>query len=480
MSVSSFFCNHCGARLEGVAGQSSTCPYCQARVIAPHPLGAFGASAGQAQDLPNSGELGGGPPRELTAEPQEAALLFHPDLGPIVVGKHEPEGAPPSLRAWDARNRRVLWEAFKGQTWVSDLEASSFRLHGKNLYVATKRNLIALDLASGHQRWGAQLSDHVARLIEPGEEPRLAVEDAFPPNQPGAVLVQTDDHVLYAFDRDTGRTLYQRTLGKDASGFVVRAVPGAQVALVVYGQPYVKCERINPAYPQPLGVHGLGADGDWSTDLGACHLVGRTVLTAVESFGPETDLNGVLAFDALTGQRHFFEEAESLSDEVPPEAHGARVFFAKEDGEQLWVGPRGTTLPCPAQGFRITALKAAGPTLFLLLVKSRGAEVRRVLGLDPSSLHVRFDCGLIGSEPTLGPETFATDGQTMVYVGSPHDDSDACELVAVDAAAGNRLWAKAVGAHECHTVAFGHVLVRTAERLLVLSLRHGEELAAFP
>lgn len=480
MSVGSFHCSHCGARLDGAPGQSIVCPYCQARVVAPHPPGAFGpGSGGVAYATYDAGDQEG-PPRELTAEPDDAAFVLDPELGPLVIGKHEPYGAPPSLRAWDARQKRVLWEAFKGQTWVTDLEASSFRLHGRHLYVASKRNLVALDLATGRQRWGAQLSDAVARLTDYGQEPRLAIEDVFPPNQPGAVLVRTDDNVLCAFDRDTGRPLYQRTLGKDASDFLVRPVPGGQVALVVYGAPYTKCERVNPAYPQPLSLHGLGADGDWSTDLGACHLVGRTVITRVESFGPDTDQDGVLVFDALTGQRHFFEEVEDLSDEIPPEAMGARVFFATEDGEGLWVGPRGTALPCPAQGFRIAGLKAAGPTLFLLLVKARGTEVRRVLGLDPTSLHVRFDCGLIGAEPTIGVESFATDGQTMVYVGSPSDDASECELVAVDAAAGNRLWARPVGTHQCHTVALGHVLVRSYERLVAFSLRDGREVASFP
>ncbi len=485
MSVGSFSCVHCGARLDGAPGQSIVCPYCQARMVAPHPAVSH-SGAGSAFAPAAAGyaayehEDSDGPPRELSAEPFEAAFVLDPELGPLVIGKHEPYGAPPSLRAWDARQKRVLWEAFKGQTWVTDLEAASFRLHGKTLYVASKRNLVALDLATGRQRWGAQLSDEVARLTEHGEEPRLAVEDVFPPNQPGAVLVRTNDNVLCAFDRDTGRPLYQRTLGKDASDFLVRPVPGAQVALVVYGSPYTKCERVNPAYPQPLSLHGLGADGDWSTDLGACHLVGRTVITRVESFGPDTDQDGVLVFDALTGQRHFFEEAEDLSDDIPPEAMGARVFFATDDGQGLWVGPRGGAVPCPAQGFRIAALKAAGPTLFALLVKARGTEVRRVLGLDPASLHVRFDCGLIGSEPTIGVETFATDGQTMVFVGSPRDDSAECEIVAVDAAAGNRLWAKPIGTHQSHTVAFGHVLVRGYERLVAFSLRQGEELAAFP
>ncbi len=480
MSIASFSCSHCGARLEGAPGASVACPYCQARVLVPHLRGPAHAPGWQDDDDDDDDDNDDGPARELSAEVYEAALFFDPELGPIVVGKHEPAGAPPSLRAWDARGKRVLWEAFKGQTWVCDTEASSFRTHGRHLYVANKRGLVALDLATGRQRWAAQLPDAVARIEETGEEPRLVVEDAFPPNQPGVVLVKTADHTLCAFDRDSGRPLYQRTLGKDASDFTVRAVPGAPVALLVYGYPYNKCERINPAYPQPLSHHGLGADGDWSTDLGACTLLGPSVVTRVESFGPEADTEGALVFDGITGQRHFFEPAEDLAEDIPPETIGGRVFFAVNDGEGMWVGPRGRALPCPAQGFRIAAFKAAGPSLFVLLVKARGTEVRRVIGLDPASLNVRFDCGTIGTEPCLGVSTFATDGHTVTFVASPTDDEDACELVGVDATSGVRLWAKPIGAHHCHTVALGHVLVRTDERLFVLALRDGQEVAAFP
>lgn len=521
MSTGAFPCSNCGARLEGTPGDSITCPYCQARLLVPDmrvvnqlvdemmagiPLaqrtadlrsravaqvlagaGAAvsqrgGASAGGAGAAGYVGHHGhAGPSRELSAEPGEATLLLDPQLGPVVVGKHEPLGQPPSLRAWDPKNKRVLWEMFKGQTWVTQLDASSFRLHGRTLYVANRRNLVALDLASGHQKWGAQLPDEISRYDELGEEPRLVVEDAFPPNQPGVVLVKTEDNVLSAFDRDSGRPLYQRTFGKDSSEFTLQAVPHGQVALVTYGRPYNKCERINPAYAQPLSVHGLGADGDWSCDLGVCGLYGRSVVTRVESFGPESDQDGALVFDAITGQRYFFEQVDDLEEDILPETMNGRVFFGVDDGQGMWVGPRGATLPSPAQGFKIKAWKACGPTLFVLLVKARGTEVRRVIGLDPNTLAMRFDCGMIGTEPDgLGARTFVTDGQTVAYVTSPQDDMNACEIVAVDAAAGFRLWSKPVGGYRAHELVLGQLLVRSDEKVALFSLRQGEEIGSFP
>jgi DNA-directed RNA polymerase subunit RPC12/RpoP/outer membrane protein assembly factor BamB len=507
MSATSFPCSHCGARLDGVPGSAMSCPYCQAKVLAPdmrvvnqladdflsglppeartpHARGAaiaqILASAGGA--VSSSGHAPGGDDDEdVVGTTDSVAIALDPQLGPVVVRVFSPVGVPPVVQAYDVRQKRVLWEAFKGQTWMGNLEAASFRILGRNVYIANKRNLVVLDLASGNQKWGAQLPDEISRVKNIGEEPRLVVEDAFPPNQPGAILVKTEDHVLSAFDRDSGRPLYQRTFGKDSSDFTIQIVPNGQVAAIVYGFPYNKCEIVNPAYPQPLSRHGEGPDGDWSTDLGACTLFGRTVVTRVESFGPETDQDGALCFDALSGQRHFFVQAEDLEEDIVPETIGGRVFFGANGGEAMWVGPEGRLYPSPAQGFRILAWRACGPTLFVLLVKARGTEVRRVIGLDPGTLAMRFDCGMIGTEPSnLGREVFQSDGQTVVYVASPQDDSSDCELVAVDAAGGFRIWAKPIGDYVSHHIVLGHVLVRSEEKLFVFSLRQGQEIAVYP
>lgn len=479
MSSTSFPCSHCGARLDGVPGSSISCPYCQAKVLVPDPR--FTGAAGVVGAVGHVGHVAGWEDQETFESVGAVGLTLDPQLGPVVVRVHSPVGAPPVLQGYDLAQKRVLWEAFKGQTWLENVEASSFRFHGRTVYIANKRNLVALDLASGQQRWGAQLPDEISRVSEIGQEPRLVVEDAFPPNQPGAILVKTEDNVLSAFDRDSGRPLYQRTFGKDSSDFTVQVVPNGQVAAVVYGSPYNKCEIVNPAYPQPLSRHGEGADGDWSTDLGVCTLFGRTIVTRVESFGPETDLDGALCFDAVSGQRHFFVQAEDLEEDIVPETIGGRVFFGVNSGEGMWIGPEGRLYPSPAQGFRIVGWKACGPTLFVLLVKARGTEVRRVIGMDPGTLAMRFDCGMIGTEPSnLGRDVFQSDGQTVVYVASPQDDSSECELVAVDAAGGFRLWAKPIGDYVSHQVALGHVIVRSEEKLFVFSIRQGQEIATYP
>jgi outer membrane protein assembly factor BamB len=97
------------------------------------------------------------------------------------------------------------------------------------------------------------------------------------------------------------------------------------------------------------------------------------------------------------------------------------------------------------------------------------------------SLAMKFDCGMIGTEPSeLGPETFQTDGQTVVYVTCPNDDEGECELVAVDAHTGSRIWAKPIGTYLSHTVSHNHVMVRSYGKVRLISLRQGQEIAAYP
>ncbi|MBX3258194.1 MAG: PQQ-binding-like beta-propeller repeat protein [Labilithrix sp.] len=532
MNVVSFPCSHCGVRLDGPHGSVVECRFCHARVVARAPAAAAPTSTSTgnaAVDAAVEEIMARIPPEKRTAEAREQAIAYaltvvagalqgggaartdgagrsdaprrppptpvatgpdpaqledtvvavSPSLGPVVLSKRAPLGAPPRLLAFDLRREQPLWEAFEGQPWVAALSASSFRVHRDTVYVANRAALVALDLASGRQRWVAQLSDAVARTPEErGVERRLVVEDAYPPGQPGVVLVKCVDHTLAAFDRDSGRPLHTRTFGEGRSDFEVRAIPNASVALVTYGAPYTRCDRIDPAQPRSLSTHGGDADGDWSTSLGACSLLGRSVVTRVESFGPDADQEGVLVFDAITGRRHFFEEVEELSEEVTPAATPSAVLFATEDERSIWVGPRGRRIPSPVAGSSLKAFLVAGPTVFALLAK-RGSGRRRIVGLDAATLAMRFDCGEVGTEPDdVTARAMVTDGHTVVYVASPTDDADACELVAVDAAAGFRLWSRRVGTYLAHSIDSGYVVARSRDALVVLTLREGQEVGA--
>jgi hypothetical protein len=399
------------------------------------------------------------------------AVTVDPQLGFLAVGVNAPHGQPPCLRSWDVKNKRALWEVLQGQAWLERVDRSALSVQGRNLYIANKRQLLCLDLANGNKKWTASLSDTPVGTDEDG----LAIADPFPPGGRGAILVPTIDHQLFSFDRDSGQPLWNRSFGdKDLD---VAPVPNLGACIVRYGSPYIKVDVVNPAFAQPIAT--MGHD-HWSTDLGLARLSGRTVLTVVDDMGADGDDDGLLCFDAVTGQRHFFETVEDLNeDDIAPCAMGQRIFAAIGDGEGLYVGPRGRPMPVPIPNHVVAAMVPAGPTLALLLRKSHGTPVRRVIGIDPLSLQFRFDAGEAGSEPDDDWERqVATDGYSLVFVATPNDDLDSCELRSVDTTSGRMLWSRPVGAWRAHRFVGGQLIVWTEEKIEALAPQNGQVLAS--
>jgi len=391
------------------------------------------------------------------------------DLGFVAVGVSAPHGQPACLRAWDVKNKRVLWETLQGLAWLDNIDASSLAIVGRNVYVANKRQLVCLDLMNGNKKWNAALSDSPE-----SNDAGIAIADPFPQQGRGAILVPTIDHGLFAFDRDSGQPLWQRSYGDKS--IEVAPVPDLGACLVRYGFPYVKVDVLNPAYAQPIA--SLGHD-HWSTDLGLARLSGRTVLTVVDDMGPEGDDDGLFCFDGVTGQPHFFDRVEDLdNDDIVPCMMGPRAFAGMSSGEGIYVGPRGRPIPPPIPNHAVAAFCAAGPTLALLLKKSHGTPVRRIVGLDPNTLGFRFDAGEAGSEPDDDwDQQMITDGYSLVFVATPNDDEDQCELRSVDTTTGRMLWSRPVGSWRRHRFIQGQLVVWTRERIEVLAPQNGQVLA---
>jgi hypothetical protein len=380
-----FHCPFCGAPISGPSpGATFTCSYCQSKVVAPSG-GVTGPHSARGWDG-GASEVSAGP---FSGGAMTVAITVDPQLGPLAVGAHAPHGQPPALRAWDLKNKRPLWEAMKGQSWIERVGRDALAIRGRSVYVANKRQLLCLDLVTGNRRWGSSLSDAPVG-VDHGPS-GLMVADPFPqfPHaQRGAILVPTIDHGLFAFDRDSGQGLWQRSFGDKSIEVSPVATLGACV--VRYGSPYVKVDIVNPAFPQPIA--SLGHD-HWSTDLGRATLFGRTVLTVVDDMGADGDTDGLFCFDAVTGQAHFFDAIDDLETDVTPCAVGSRAFAATSSGEGLYVGPRGRVTPPPVPNHAVAALVSAGPTLVLLLRKAHGTPVRRIVGIDPATLAFRFDAG---------------------------------------------------------------------------------------
>lgn len=470
MSASpTFNCPFCGAPISGASpGATFACPYCRAKVVAPHAAmhahgyGAGGVAAPQ-HHAPASGPFSGGVGSVVVA--------FDPQIGFLAVGPHEPHGEPPRIRAWDLVQGRVAWEALAGQSWTAELGLGSLKIIGRNVYVGHKRQLLCFDLLTGNRKWGSPLSDAIDgdHLPEGG----LHVVDPFPQGGRGAILVRAIDNGLYAFDRDSGQPLWNRSFGDKS--FTLEAVEGQGAVLVRYGEPFVKADVVNPAYAQPIASLG---HGDWSTDLGRCKVTGRTVVTCVESYGPESDQEGLLVFDAVTGQTHVFEELGDLDDDVLPASMGHRVYAAIAGGTGVYVGPRGHTLPCPVPNHVVVAFAAAGPTLVLLLKKAMGTEVRRIVGVDPSTLAFRFDAGEAGTEPDDDwDRQLASDGWSLVFVATPDDDLDRSELRSIDTTTGRTRWSRPIGRWRAHAFLGGHLVAWSDEKIEVLAPANGQVVA---
>ncbi len=475
MSASPTFpCPWCGAPITGASpGATFQCPYCKANVTAP--LVGQGPTPGANMHMHGFAPAAPSTPSLFTGDVESLVCAFVEGRGFLLVGPHAPGGQPSRLRAVDMTSKQVAWEAFEGQTWLSDLEATQMLVQGKNLYVCHKRSLYVLDVRTGERRWAVQLPDAVDTGYDRFQGPHVV--DPFAETGRGAILVRTVDNGLHAFDRDSGQALWSRSFGDKS--FEMAPVSGQGAVIVRYGAPFVKIDIVNPAYAQPIA--SLPQRGDWSTDLGLTRVWGRSVVSVVESYGSEADQEGVLCLDGVTGQVHFFEEVEDLEDDdVAACAMGQRVFAPTDDGG-MWVGPRGRAMPCPVPNHRIAAFVPAGPTLFLLCKKAQGTAVRRVVGIDPTSLAFRFDCGEAGAEPDDDTEhQLITDGYSVVFVASTHDDASQCELRSVDTTSGRMLWSKPIGTWRGHFFVGGHVVAWSYESVQVFAPSNGAVVAKYP
>ena len=441
----SAFCAFCGAPS---VGNELQCRYCHAKLAS-----GSGSGSGSYSDDDDDGD---GSVLDNTPE-----VAFDPQVGFLAIAGFSPGGEPARIRAWDLKGNRPLWESQQGQKWVEEISDDEIWTHGRHVYIAKKRQLVVLDLLSGAQKWVASLSDTATDVADP-----------FPPVGRGAVLVSTSDHRLFAFDRDSGQPLWNRGFDQTVE---LQPVVGQCTCLVRLAGSYVKAEVVNPAYPQPIARFG---DDHWSTDLGLCRVAGRSVVTVVDDMGSEGDVDGILGFDAVTGQRHFFDRVEDLEEsDLAPCAMGPRIFAATDDLDGIYVGPHGRVMPVPIPNHEVVAFCAAGPTLVMLLKKTHGTEIRRIIGIDPQTMAFRFDAGEAGDEPSSNFERqIATDGYSLVFVAT--DDDENWELRSVDTTTGRRLWTHRLSNEWVdHRFLGGHLVVRTYDGVEVLSSQNGQPIA---
>ena len=421
-------CPSCDAPIPEVITDAPYCPYCGERKPTPR--------------APN--EARNDPP--FLASTYDTAIDFDPRVGYVLVGAHRPNDGTPSVRAYDPVGKRVLWEAFAGEAGVDDARWNRVRVSKGAVYVGLQRSLRALDLASGRMKWGAELSDVLSDQSSPYETRGMRIVDPAPPGVRGCVWAVAVDDSVHCFDRDAGQLLFKQEMDPMPRRFL--PYDGGLLVLEVGSS----VKLVEPTTRQEIDV----VEGR----IRRFDVEGRHVFFQVRSFGWR-ERDGVLVREMASKKETFFEAVENLEDEVPFVSAPGRVFCAAEDGAKLVATPH-TKIVELVSGFVIRQLAMCGPTLFALLVKLHGTHTRRIVGVDPQTLAVRFDLGEMTTEPNDDwTSQMRSNGHVLAYVTSPKDDDDDCEIVAVDGS-GRVGWRARVGEWKAHWFAGGNLIVVSA------------------
>jgi outer membrane protein assembly factor BamB len=166
--------------------------------------------------------------------------------GILIVGAQVEHGRGWRLRALDARTRALRWEAIDGAHFQTCPSWRTLVGRGGRVYLAHEGRLVAIEALSGVVAWEASLPDRIETRCEraPRAGDTTEIYDAGP-----SVMVQTEDDVLHAFDRATGRLRWRRTCDRtvradgeliviedgDGSVTFVRAADGAEIATFAAG-----------------------------------------------------------------------------------------------------------------------------------------------------------------------------------------------------------------------------------------------------
>jgi outer membrane protein assembly factor BamB len=408
-------------------------------------------------------------PRGAAASPEifsesasDLCLAFDPQVGFALVGLHNPRGGQPRLRAYDMYNKRVAWESLAGQAGLKDVDEERLAVRGRNVYVSLGRSLSVLDLFTGQPKWGAEFTDRLAYDSSYHARRGLRIVDPVPPAHRGAVLTFSVDYTISAFDRESGQPLWREVRQHLPSD----DYPIEEAGLVVLNRPL---EVMNPFVQKPLVTI--------EQSLERLDVVGRYGLWQVRHYGWR-DRAGIVVHDFVTNKEVLFEGVDHLEDDVPTVMGSGKVFAATESGAKLFGGPKPKTVEL-VPGFHIRSLVMGGPTLFALLEKTHGTDYRRVVGVDPETLALRFDLGELTTEPDDDwTQQMCTNGQITVLVTSPTNDDDNCELWGVDP--GGRVhWKANVGEWRGHYFLGGHLVVCSVGTWRILRPDSGQEVAVY-
>jgi PQQ-like domain len=479
-------CTSCGSQIPPAVASAPFCAFCGARRLDTGPAGQLaGAVAAAAAAVatpvavaqahaspearspvftwsrPGSGAKPEKAEKVFTTGAHNLCMAFDPQIGFALVGVHAETGKA-SLRAYGLQHSRVLWSAPLGQPESADIGWSKLAARSGCIFVSPDRSMHVLDLATGARRWSAEFSDVLRTGATRGGQRGLAVLDASPPGQRGAILAITADYALCAFDRDSGQPLWRE---------VRENAPGDGMVIPDPGLVYLErtTEVLNPFFQKPVASFGGRVE--------RIDVEGRYGALQVRHWG-WLDREGISLHDFAANKELFFEGVADLEDDVPSIMGHGRVFAAVENGAKLTAAPHGKPVEL-VPGFKIRGLSMCGPTLFALLEKTHGTSYRRIVGVDPATLALRFDLGELTTQPNDDwTGQMCSSGQIAVVVTSPTNDDDHCELWGVDPG-GRRVWKVPVGEWTSHYMLGGLVVVQSSGAWRIVRPENGEVVAQY-
>ena len=450
-------CTSCGTPIPDVVAAAPFCPYCG------NPKGAQSQAPARAPVVIQRAAAATKPPPTFTAPVESLYMTFDPRASYALIGPYAPREEQPRLRAYDVFGKRVAWDTFTSEDAAGGLDYKSIAVRNGNVYVGVGRSFRALDLMTGQQKWGAELTDLLAceadRVLGRG----ASVVDPAPAGARGPVWTVVVDGSVSAFDRDTGQPLWRETREDLPSRFHPYE---ARLLLLEYSE---KVELVDPGTRKVLDTVGPRTR--------RFDLAGRHGLMQVHSWGWR-ERDGILVHDFMTKKEALFEAVENVQYDVQVVAGQNRVFCATDDGAKLFAAPHGKAVELMA-GLKIRSLVMCGPTLVALLRKEHGTSYRRLLGVDPQTLTLRFDLGEWSPQPTSDwTGQVRSNGYVAVAVTSPTGNERDCELLAVDPG-GRVVWKLPVGYWKWHEFLGGHLVVESSKAWRIVRPDTGQVVAIF-
>jgi serine/threonine-protein kinase len=360
------------------------------------------------------------------------SIGLEPQLGFLVVGAHQPEGEPPRLRAWDLRRGAVVWEALRGQAWVRELR--DIRLLGPYVLVVTRQTLLALDLRTGQQQWTAQLPEK-PEYRAGGEDRGPVIFDCVAHS---GNLVVHGPKSLVALDAATGQERWRRQLPGPVEAWAVEGTPllvmryssGARGAL----------EILHAQAPEPLASFGT----QWFTDeasVVSAYVEGGRIAARVENWGLLM-AKGVLVIDAATQKQIAFEREKEV-DVAFRTVPGPSCAYYVSGGALVSAGKRQP----PSPGYHYMAFKLAGASLVVVLEEDARPRSYRLVVCDAATLRLRHDLGPVAAPGQLSaylpndPARYVlVAGEYLVF--SALAPTGRTEVRCVHAATGQVLWSQ--------------------------------------